>query len=155
MQDEWTKYLLSKSELHGMGTCNKSKQAGCRGGGSVIGGRVSRVPWEGQKDQSLVQSKQRQEQDAILVAAAEVASLNREVITVGVDVLCTRESETRGRGRGKSKRRDATLQACLKNGRLLKYLPTLRAEKFLCVIILGVLTRRFLRVYVVRFLLQL
>jgi hypothetical protein len=103
----------------------------------------------------LVQSAQRQEQDAILVAAAEVASLNREVITVGVDVLCTRESETRGRGRGKSNPRDATLQACLKNGRLLKHLPTLRTEKFLCVIILGVLTRRFLSVYVVRFLLQL
>jgi hypothetical protein len=131
MQDEWTKYLLSKSELYGMGTCNKSKPAGCRGGGSVIGGRVSRVSWEGEKDQSLVHSKQRQEQDAILVAAAEVASLNREVITVGVDVLSTRESETQGRGRWKSKPRDATLQACLKNGRLLKHLPTLRTEKFL------------------------
>jgi hypothetical protein len=119
MQDEWTKYLLSKAELHGMRTRNKRKPAGYRGA-SVTGRGGSRVPWEGEGNQSWVQSEQRQEQDAIMAAAAEVASLDREVINVGEDISHTRGLRARGRGRGRSKARDATTQAGPKKGRLLK-----------------------------------
>ncbi|CAM6067285.1 unnamed protein product [Sphagnum tenellum] len=116
MQDEWTKYLLSKAELHGMRTRNKRKPAGYRGV-SVTGRGGSRVPWEGEGNQSWVQSEQRQEQDAIMAAAAEVASLDREVINVGEDISHTRGLRARGRGRGRSKARDATTQAGPKKGR--------------------------------------
>ncbi len=119
MQDEWTKYLLSKAELHGMRTRNKRKPAGYRGV-SVTGRGGSRVPWEGEGNESWVQSEQRQEQDAIMAAAAEVASLDREVINVGEDISHTRGLRARGRGRGRSKARDATTQAGPKKGRLLK-----------------------------------
>ncbi|CAK9216256.1 unnamed protein product [Sphagnum jensenii] len=115
MQDEWTKYLLSKAELHGMRTRNKRKPAGYRGV-SVTGRGGSRVPWEGEGNQSWVQSEQRQEQDAIMAAAAEVASLDREVINVGEDISHTRGLRARGRGRGRSKARDAT-KAGPKKGR--------------------------------------
>jgi DNA excision repair protein ERCC-4 len=116
MQDEWTKYLLSKAELHGMRTRNKRKPAGYRGV-SVTGRGGSRVPWEGEGNQSWVQSEQRQEQDAIMAAAAEVASLDREVINIGEDISHTRGLRARGRGRGRSKARDATTQAGPKKGR--------------------------------------
>ncbi|CAK9870354.1 unnamed protein product [Sphagnum jensenii] len=116
MQDEWTKYLLSKAELHGMRTRNKRKPAGYRGV-SVTGRGGSRVPWEGEGNQSWVQSEQRQEQDAIMAAAAEVASLDREVINVGEDISHTRGLRARGRGRGRPKARDGTTQAGPKKGR--------------------------------------
>jgi hypothetical protein len=55
-----------------------------------------------------------------MAAAAEVASLDREVINVGEDIAHTRGLRARGRGRGRSKARDATTQAGPKKGRLLK-----------------------------------
>lgn len=78
MREEWEKYLLDKSELHGLQTHTKKKNQGPKGFG-VLNGRIQIGPGNNMESNIIC----RQEQDALLAAAAVVAARDKEVIPVG------------------------------------------------------------------------
>lgn len=107
MRDEWTKYLLSKAELHGMRTRNKNKPTGQpKWAGVMIGKGADGVGAGHLRD--LGRSEQSEEQGVLLAAAAEVAAADREVIDLGEDQAVPKESGSRGRGRGRGRSGAAT-----------------------------------------------
>ncbi|GLJ46967.1 hypothetical protein SUGI_0991250 [Cryptomeria japonica] len=98
MREEWEKYLLGKSELHGLRTHKKKKNQGLKGFGILDGN----IP-AGFGDNSESGSTYRLEQDALLAAAAQVAVHDKEVIPVGDDLSLGKGVKGQGRGRGRGR----------------------------------------------------
>lgn len=95
MREEWEKYLLGKSELHGLRTHTKKKNQAPKGFG-ILNGRIRTGPESNMESNTIF----RQEQDALLAAAAIVAARDKEVIPVGDELASDKRVKGRGRGRG-------------------------------------------------------
>ncbi|KAJ7544180.1 hypothetical protein O6H91_09G067800 [Diphasiastrum complanatum] len=96
MQAEWNKYLLEKAELHGMRTRSLKRNNNAKGFG-ILNGRAPKA----NKAAGCLNNSHSLEQNALLVAAAEVA---REVIEVDNE-SAQRVTRSCGRG-GRSKQVD-------------------------------------------------
>lgn len=98
MNEEWENYLLRKAELHGMRTRKRRTPAISRGVG-VLNGQAS-----AKNANTEVGNTSRQEEAALLAAAAEVTFREEEVIKVGGGTS-NRGGRARGRGRGRGRGR--------------------------------------------------
>lgn len=93
MTEAWEKYLLGKAELHGMRTRKKRTNVVSRGVG-VLNGKLSSRNLKNEEGNTS-----RQEEEALLVAAAEVSCREEESGT------SKRGGRARGRGRGRGRSR--------------------------------------------------
>lgn len=73
MREEWEKYLLSKIELHGLPKHNKKKAKDPKGFG-ILDGVIPKTPGQNAEASSI----SKQENDALLAAAAEVSKHNKK-----------------------------------------------------------------------------
>ncbi|KAL7167010.1 hypothetical protein ACSBR2_037635 [Camellia fascicularis] len=102
MREEWEKYLLSKVELHGLPKRNKNKKKGKDPKGfGILDGVIPTTP--GQKAEASSISKQ--ENDALLAAAAEIIKHAKKDIVVEDDPQSCVGNGGRAKGKGKGKQR--------------------------------------------------
>ncbi|KAK1262359.1 DNA repair endonuclease UVH1 [Acorus gramineus] len=103
MREEWEKYLLGKSELHGFRKREKKKSQGPKGFGLLNG-----VVPVGSRENAKISSICRVEHDALMAAASEIRNLNKEEIAVEESSHSHATGIERKKGRGKGGMRKAT-----------------------------------------------
>ncbi|KAK1286890.1 DNA repair endonuclease UVH1 [Acorus calamus] len=103
MREEWEKYLLGKSELHGFWKREKKKFQGPKGFGLLNG-----VVPVGSRENAKISSICRVEHHALMAAASEIRNLTKEEIAVEENSHSHATGIQRKKGRGKGGMRKAT-----------------------------------------------
>ncbi|CAM6083895.1 unnamed protein product [Calypogeia fissa] len=107
MREEWNNYLLGKAELQRIRLRGKRKvQRAVRGVG-VYNGVVQSTA----ELKDAPNSAQKEEQDALLAAAAQLSAQEREVIGAADQEFCSKGTRGKGRGRGRGRGRGKASQA--------------------------------------------